>query len=96
MEEEETEELYQRPPAPEPEPEAEPIGPEPDLVDVSEACRRESRILSAPLPAAAVVSLLPAVLLAAETYGLEIPFWTGQVKNQCLVLLGCLGFPRLR
>lgn len=90
MEEEETEELYQRPPAPEPEPEAEPIGPEPDLVDVSEACRRESRILSAPLPAAAVVSLLPAVLLAAETYGLEIPFWTGQVKNQCLVLLGCL------
>jgi hypothetical protein len=37
-----------------------------------------------------VVSLLPAVLLAAETYGLEIPFWTGQMKNQCLALLGCL------
>ena len=90
MVEEETEELYQRPPAPEPEPEPEPIGPEPDLLDVSEACRRESRRLSAPLPAAAAVSLLPAVLLAAEAYGLEIPLWTGQVKNQCLVLLGCL------
>ena len=88
--EEETEELYQRPPAPEPEPDPEPIGPEPDLLDVSETCRRECRRLSAPLPAAAVVSLAPAVLLAAETYGLEIPFWTGQANNQCLVLLGCL------
>ena len=90
MEEEETEELYQRPPAPPPEPDPEPIGPEPDLLDVSEACRRKSRRLGAPLPAAAAVSLLPAILLAAETYGLEMPLWTGQVKTQCLVLLGCL------
>ena len=90
MVEEETEELYQRPPAPEPEPEPEPIGPEPDLLDVSETCRRESRILSGPLPIAAAVSLLPAILLAAEAYGLEIPLWTGQVQTQCLVLLGCL------
>lgn len=90
MVEEETEELYQCPPAPEPEPDPEPIGPEPDLLDVSETCRRESRILSGPLPLAAVVSLLPAILLAAEAYGLEIPLWTGQVQTQCLVLLGCL------
>ena len=90
MPEEETEELYQRPPAPEPEPDPEPIGPEPDLLDVSEACRRESRILGAPLPAAAAVSLVPAVLLAAETYGLEIPFWSGQPGNQCVLLLACL------
>ena len=90
MEEEETEELYQRPPAPPPEPDPEPIGPEPDLLDVSETCRRKSRRLGAPLPAAAAVSLLPAILLAAETYGLEMPLWTGQVKTQCLVLLGCL------
>lgn len=88
MVEEETEELYQRPPAPEPEPE--PIGPEPDLLDVSETCRRESRILSSPLPIAAAVSLLPTILLAAETYGLEIPLWSGQVQTQCLILLGCL------
>lgn len=90
MVEEETEELYQCAPAPEPEPEEEPIGPEPDLMDVSEACRRESRRLGGPLPAAAAVSLLPVILLAAETYGLEMPLWTGQVKTQCLVLLGCL------
>ena len=90
MVEEETEELYQRPPAPEPEPEAEPIGPEPDLSDVSEACRRESRILGAPLPAAAALSLVPAILLAAEAYGLEIPFWTGQTSHQCVLLLACL------
>ena len=88
MVEEETEELYQRPPAPEPEPE--PIGPEPDLLDVSETCRRESRILSSPLPIAAAVSLLPTILLAAETYGLEIPLWSEQVQTQCLILLGCL------
>lgn len=90
MVEEETEELYQCAPAPEPESEEEPIGPEPDLMDVSEACRRESRRLGGPLPAAAAVSLLPVILLAAETYGLEMPLWTGQVKTQCLVLLGCL------
>ena len=90
VEEEETEELYQQPPAPPPEPDPEPIGPEPDLLDVSETCRRKSRRLGAPLPAAAAVSLLPAVLLAAEAYGLEMPLWTGQVKTQCLVLLGCL------
>ena len=90
MVEEETEELYQCAPAPEPEPEEEPIGPEPDLMDVSEACRRESRRLGGPLPAAVAVSLLPVILLAAETYGLEMPLWTGQVKTQCLVLLGCL------
>lgn len=88
--EEETEELYQRPPAPEPEPDPEPIGPEPDLLDTAEVCRRKSRVLSGPLPAAAAVSLLPALLLAAEAYGLQVPLWTGQVRNQCLVLLGCL------
>ena len=88
--EEETEELYQCAPAPEPEPDPEPIGPEPDLLDVSETCRRKNRRLSAPLPAAAAVALLPAILLTAEAYGLELPLWTGQARTQCLLLLGCL------
>ncbi len=86
---EETEELY-GPPEPEPEPEEEPIGPEPDLLDAAEACRRTFRRRQASVPAAFLLALMPAAVLVAEAAGVEIPGWTGQLRLQAAVLLGCL------
>ena len=90
---EETEELYARPePEPEEEPEEEPevIGPEPEPYEAAEEYREAYKRRKGTLPAAAVLALLPTVLLAVEQYGLVIPYWSGDGRLQSLVLLACL------
>ena len=44
----------------------------------------------APLAAAMLASLLPAVPMALEAYGWEIAWWTGNTALQCGVMLACL------
>lgn len=91
---EETEQLY-GPPEPEPEPDPEPIGPEPELSEKAAACRTEFRRRKRPLPAAAVISLLPTALLLVERYGAAIPGWSGDSRRQAIVLLACLAVTAL-
>ena len=95
---EETEELYARPePEVEEEPEEDPevIGPEPEPCEAAADCREEYRRRKGTLPAAALLALLPSVLLAAEQYGLVIPCWSGDGRLQSLVLLACLAVTAL-
>ncbi|WP_455580623.1 hypothetical protein [Dysosmobacter sp.] len=84
---EETEMLYQ---PPEPEPEEEPIGPEPEPRETAEEWKDRWQRRRALVPAVFAMALVPALLLAAEQYGLVIPWWSDSLKNQALVLLGCL------
>lgn len=92
---EETEELYdsaeaETEPAPEPKLKPEPIGPEPELFEESMAYRAEFRRRRGLLPAAAVIALVPTLLLILERSGAVIPRWTGEPLHQATVLLGCL------
>lgn len=91
---EETERIY-GPPEPEPEPDPEPIGPEPELFRAAAECRdafhRRRRLL---LPAA-IVSLLPTLLLALEHFGIAVPGWSGDPRRQTYVLLACLAVTTL-
>jgi len=74
----------------EPEPDPEPIGLEKELsvcaAEQREAYRRRKRRL---VPAIAV-ALLPTAALVTEYYGVEIPYWSGDLHFQGAVLLGCL------
>ena len=77
-------------PAPDPEPDPEPIGLEKELsvcsVDYREAYRRRRRML---IPAI-FVALLPTAALLTEQYGVEIPYWSGDLWFQSIALLICL------
>ena len=89
----ETEELYAAPREEEPEEEEEEeevIGPEPDLFEAGEDCRDEHHRWASTVPAAFCLAMLPVLVLAGERQGVVIPYWTGQPKIQCLVLLACL------
>ncbi len=80
------------PPPPEPEPEydPEPIGPEPDMQDAARASRNVFLKRKKPRLLQLLPGLLPTVLLLAEERGLTVPYWTGDVKVQTILLLGCL------
>ena len=85
---EETEKL---PPPPEPEPEPPPIGPEPELWEAAHTARqiylRRRHSLLFPLLAA----LPPTLALLLERYQIKLPYWSGGERQQCIVLLVCLG-----
>ncbi len=90
---EETEQFYdptEPPPPPRPLTEAERIGEEPELSEITaehlDACRSRSRTL---LPAF-LTALVPLAAMAAERYGLVIPYWTGDAQIQGVVMLTCL------
>ena len=91
---EETEQLY-APPEPEPEPDPEPIGPEPELFREAAEHRTAYRRCRRLLPAAAVVSLVPTLLLALERFGIAVPGWSGDPRRQTYVLLACLAVTAL-
>lgn len=84
---EETERLA---PPPEPEEEEEPPEPEPELPDAAEECRRAWRVRRSTVPAAFAMALVPVLTLAAEAYGVVIPWWSDGVANRAAALLGCL------
>lgn len=89
----ETEELYARPerePEKEPVPEPERIGPEPSITEAAEDWREEVRHRRGPVAAAFCVALALTALLAAERYGLVIPYWTDEALIQSVVMLLCL------
>ena len=86
---EDTEQLFQ-PPDPEPEPVSEPIGPEPELSEAAAQAREAFKSRSGTLLPAFLIALIPTALLAAEEYGLSIPYWTGIPKNQSAILLALL------
>ena len=91
---EETERLY-GPPGPEPEPDPEPIGPEPELfreaAEYRTAYHRRRRLL----PPAAIVSLVPTLLLILERLGITVPGWSDDLRRQTYVLLACLAVTAL-
>lgn len=68
----------------------EPIGPEPELRDAAEEARQRYLAGKSALLPALVVTLAALVPLLAEHCGLAIPLWTGDLRLQSLVLLGCL------
>ena len=92
--EEETEELYP-PPEPEVEPEIEPIGPEEDLPDAAADWRETYKGRRGAVAPALVIALLPTALLAAEQYGLTVPYWSGDAQVQSIFLLACLAVTAL-
>ena len=89
---EETEPL---PPPPEPEPEPEPAVPEPELWEAAHTARqiylRRKHSLLLPLLAA----LPPTLALVLERYQIKLPYWSGGMRQQCVVLLVCLGLTAL-
>ena len=88
---EETEKLYDTGKHNEPEEfEVESIGPEEDPFDAAERYRKEHRALSGAVLPAFLVALLAIVPMAVEQYGIEIPYWTGDLQIQCVVELACL------
>ena len=91
---EETEQLY-GPPEPEPEPEPEPIGPEPELFRTAAEYRAAYHRRRRLLPAAAVVSLVPTLLLALERFGIAVPGWSDDPRRQTYILLACLAVTAL-
>ena len=86
---EETEELP-KPPEPEEEAEEEPLMEEEPLWDTAEDFRAEYHRRRAGLPAAAVASLIPTVLMVLERRGFVIPYWSDDTRIQTLALLGLL------
>ncbi len=91
---EETETLY-GPPEPEPEPDPEPIGPEPELFREAAECRAAFHLRRRLLLPAALVSLVPTLLLLLERLGVAVPGWSGDVRRQTYVLLACLAMTAL-
>lgn len=91
---EETEELYP-PPEPEPETPVEPIGPEEDLLDAAADWRERYKSQRGMVAPALTAALLPTALLAAERYGLAVPYWTGETGAQSVFLLACLAVTAL-
>ena len=88
---EETEELYARPEKEVPEmEEREVIEFEPETYEAAADFREEHRSRRGALPLAMVLALLPTIFLAAEEYGVVIPYWSGDAKFQSLALLICL------
>lgn len=85
------------PPPPEPEPEADPesIGPEPELFRVAAECRADFHRRHRMLPAAAIVALLPTLLLVLERLDVAVPGWSGDPAGQTYLLLACLAVTAL-
>ena len=81
------------PPPPEPEPEfdPEPIGPEPELWEAAHNARqrylRRKHSLLPPL----LTALPPTLALLLERYQIKVPYWSGDPKSSCAVMLVCLG-----
>ena len=90
---EETEKLYDTGTQSEPEPEefeVESIGPEEDPFDAAERYRKEYRAWNAAVLPAFLIALLAIAPVAVEQYGIEIPYWAGDLQIQCVVELACL------
>lgn len=88
---EETEQLYDSgAPEPEPEPEIEPIGPELEPYEAAERHRKAHRRLSGAVLPALLVSLLAALPMGLERFGVVIPYWTGDPELQCVAELALL------
>jgi len=88
---EETEQLYDSPKRePEQEPEIESIGPEEEPFEAAERYRKEFRSLNGTVVPAFLVALLSVVPMAVEQFGIEIPYWTGDLMIQSVVELACL------
>lgn len=91
---EETEQFYDsmEPPSPPPKPlsEAECIEEEPELSEVAADHRADHTARRRPLPGALLAALLPLAAMAAEQYGVSIPYWTGDAEIQTVVMLALL------
>lgn len=89
---EETEQLYDSVEAPPPKPvtEADRIGDEPDLSEAAADSRECYESRRRPLPWAFLAALLIPAAMAAEQYGLVIPYWTGDAELQCVAALALL------
>ena len=75
---------------PEPEPEIESIGPEEEPFEAAERYRKEFRSLNGAVVPAFLIALLSVVPMAVEQFGIEIPYWTGDLMIQSVVELACL------
>ena len=90
---EDTEQFYDpmdAPPPPKPVTEADTIGDEPELSEIAAEYREDSQVQSRPLIWALLTALVPLAALAAEQYGVNIPYWTGDGELQCVVVLALL------
>lgn len=88
---EETEQLYDiREPEPEPVVEIESIGPELEPYEAAEQHRKAYQRLNGAVLPALLLSLLAVIPMAVELYGVEIPYWTGDLKVQSVVELALL------
>lgn len=90
---EETEQFYDpmdAPPPPKPVTEADTIGQEPELSEAASEYREDWKSRSRPLAASFLVALLPMAAMAAEQYGVTIPYWTGDGEMQCVAFLALL------
>ena len=90
---EDTEQFYDpmdAPPPPKPVTEADTIGDEPELSEIAAEYREDSQAQSRPLIWALLTALVPLAALAAEQYGVNIPYWTGDGELQCVVVLALL------
>lgn len=88
---EETEQLYESSePEPEPEKEIESIGPELEPFEAAEKYRKEYQKQNGAVLPALLVTLLSVVPMAVEQYGVTIPYWTGDLMVQSVILLACL------
>ena len=88
---EETEQLYDSgEPEPEPVVEIESIGPELEPHEAAEQHRKAYQRLNGAVFPALLLSLLAVIPMAVELYGVEIPYWTGDLKVQSVVELALL------
>ena len=88
---EETEQLYDSgEPEPEPVVEIESIGPELEPYEAAEQHRKAYQRLNGAVLPALLLSLLAVIPMAVELYGVEIPYWTGDLKVQSVVELALL------
>ena len=94
---EETEQLYDSA-EPEPEPEAaeiESIGPELEPFEAAERHRKAHRKLKSGVVPGFLLALLSVTPMVVEQWGVEIPYWTGELKNQSIVELALLAIAAL-
>ena len=88
---EETEQLYDSgEPEPEPVVEIESIGPELEPYEAAEQYRKAYQRLHGAVLPALLMSLLAVIPMAVELYGVEIPYWTGDLRVQSVVELALL------